>query len=87
MRRGYRRFQLKVGGDPETDIARIHAVAELMQTGDVLVADANTGWLMKDAMRVVRGVKDLDVFIEQPCETYEECLSVRRKTDHPVCAR
>ena len=80
---GYRRFQLKVGGDPEVDIERIHAVADLMQKGDVLVADANTGWLMKDAMRVVRGVKDRDVFIEQPCESYEECLSVRRKTDHP----
>lgn len=80
---GYRRFQLKVGGDPEVDVERIHAVADLMQRGDVLVADANTGWLMKDAMRVVRGVKDLDVFIEQPCETYEECLSIRRKTDHP----
>ncbi len=80
---GYRRFQLKVGGDPEVDIDRIHAVADLMQAGDVLVADANTGWLMKDAMRVVRGVKDLDVFIEQPCETYEECLSIRRKSDHP----
>lgn len=80
---GYRRFQLKVGGDPETDVERIHAVSELMQRGDVLVADANTGWLMKDALRVVRGVRDVDVFIEQPCETYEECLSVRRKTDHP----
>lgn len=80
---GYRRFQLKVGGDPEVDIERIHAVSQLMEKGDVLVADANTGWLMKDAMRVVRGVKDLDVFIEQPCDTYEECLSIRRKTDHP----
>ena len=52
---GYRRFQLKVGGDPDTDIERINAVAALMQTGDVLVADANTGWLTKDAARVVRG--------------------------------
>jgi L-alanine-DL-glutamate epimerase-like enolase superfamily enzyme len=25
----------------------------------------------------------LDVYIEQPCLTYEECLSVRRHTDHP----
>ena len=80
---GYKRFQLKVGGDPDTDIERIHAVAALMQEGDVLVADANTGWLMKDAARVVRGVRKLDVFIEQPCETYEECLSIRRRTDHP----
>ncbi len=34
-------------------------------------------------MRVVRAVRDVDVYIEQPCLTYEECLSVRRHTDHP----
>jgi L-alanine-DL-glutamate epimerase-like enolase superfamily enzyme len=80
---GYRKFQLKVGGDPETDIARIRAVAARMEPGDVLVADANTGWLKHQAMRVVRAVADVDVYIEQPCLTYEECLSVRRHTDHP----
>jgi L-alanine-DL-glutamate epimerase-like enolase superfamily enzyme len=80
---GYRRFQLKVGGDPAEDIARIRAVAGKLQPGDRLVADANTGWLMHDAMRVVRAVRDVDVYIEQPCLSYEECLSVRRHTDHP----
>jgi len=80
---GYRRFQLKVGGDPNTDIQRIHAVAAQLQDGDKLIADANTGWLMHEAARVVRGVRDVDVYIEQPCLSYEECLSVRRRTDHP----
>lgn len=80
---GYRRFQLKVGGDPDVDIARIHAVAAELQPGDRLVADANTGWTQHEAMRVVRGVTDVDVYIEQPCLTYEECLSVRRHTNHP----
>lgn len=80
---GYRRFQLKVGGAPNEDIARIHAVAEVLQPGDKLVADANTGWLMHEAARVVRGVKDVDVYIEQPCVSYEECLSIRERTDHP----
>jgi L-alanine-DL-glutamate epimerase-like enolase superfamily enzyme len=80
---GYRRFQLKVGGNPDTDIERIRAVSTQLQRGDKLVADANTGWLMHEAMRVVRGVKDVDVYIEQPCLSYEECLSVRRHTDHP----
>src|SRR6266850_6798781 len=80
---GYRRFQLKVGGDPDVDIARIHAVAETLETGDRLVADANTGWTQHEAMRVVKGVRDVDVYIEQPCLTYEECLSVRRHTPHP----
>jgi L-alanine-DL-glutamate epimerase-like enolase superfamily enzyme len=34
-------------------------------------------------MRVVRAVRDVDVYIEQPCRTYEECLSIRRQTNHP----
>ena len=80
---GYHRFQLKVGGDPEEDVQRIHAVAAELKPSDRLVADANTGWLMHDAMRVVRAVHDVDVYIEQPCLSYEECLSVRRQTNHP----
>jgi len=80
---GYRKFQLKVGGDPETDIERIRAVSAELLRGDVLIADANTGWLMHQAARVVRAVKDIDVYIEQPCETFEECYSIRKMTDHP----
>lgn len=80
---GYRRFQLKVGGNPDEDIERIHAVSKVLEPGDKLIADANTGWLMHEAARVVRAVKDVDVYIEQPCETYDECLSIRRRTDHP----
>jgi L-alanine-DL-glutamate epimerase-like enolase superfamily enzyme len=80
---GYTRFQLKVGGDPDTDIDRIRAVRAMLQPTDRLVADANTGWAQHEAMRVVRAVRDLDVYIEQPCLSYEECLSVRRHTDHP----
>jgi cis-L-3-hydroxyproline dehydratase len=80
---GYRRFQLKVGGVADVDIERIEAVRAQLQPGDRLIADANTGWLMHDALRVVRAVRDVDVYIEQPCETYEQCLTVRRHTDHP----
>ena len=80
---GYTRFQLKVGGDPDTDIERIHAVRAMLLPSDRLVADANTGWTQHEAVRVVRAVKNLDVYIEQPCLTYEECLAVRRLTDHP----
>jgi len=80
---GYRRFQLKVGGDPDVDIARIRTVADVLQAGDRLVADANTGWAQHEAIRVARAVHDVDVYIEQPCLTYEECLAVRRRCDHP----
>ncbi|WLD10304.1 cis-3-hydroxy-L-proline dehydratase [Planctellipticum variicoloris] len=80
---GYHRFQLKVGGDPDVDIERIRAVRAVLQPGDRLIADANTGWTQHEAQRVVRAVRDVDVYIEQPCLTYEECLAVRRNCDHP----
>lgn len=80
---GYRRFQLKVGGDPDTDIERIRQASAQLQPGDKLVADANTGWLKHEAMRVVEAVRDIDVYIEQPCLRYEDCLSVRQHTNLP----
>lgn len=80
---GYRRFQLKVGGNPDEDIERIRQVADVLEPGDKLVADANTGWVIHEAARVVRAVSDIDVYIEQPCQTYEECLAIRRRTSHP----
>ncbi len=80
---GYTRFQLKVGGNPDEDIQRIHAARSIIQPSDRLVADANTGWTQHESVRVVRAVSELDVYIEQPCLTYEECLAVRRNTTHP----
>lgn len=80
---GYTKFQLKVGGDPDTDIERIRAVAAKLQRGDVLIADANTGWRQHEAIRIAAAIHDVDVYIEQPCLTYEECLAVRRHTNRP----
>lgn len=80
---GYTKFQLKSGSDVETDIARIHAVAAELQPGDVLVADANCGWTQHQAICVAAAVRDVNVYIEQPCLSYEECLVVRRHTNRP----
>jgi cis-L-3-hydroxyproline dehydratase len=80
---GYTKFQLKVGGHPDTDIARIQAAARRLEPGDVLIADANTGWTQHQALRIVNAVRDIDVYIEQPCLHYEECLVVRQHTDRP----
>ena len=80
---GYRRFQLKVGGPVHRDVLRLRAVAERLQPDDVLIADANTGWLTHQALQVAYAVRDLPVYIEQPCASYEECLIVRRATRLP----
>jgi L-alanine-DL-glutamate epimerase-like enolase superfamily enzyme len=80
---GYRRFQLKVGSDVATDIARIERVAAELQKGEVLVADANGGWLSHEAIRVVHAVRSLDLYIEQPCLTFEENLEIRQRSNLP----
>ena len=79
---GYRRFQIKVGGEEaEADIERLHRVMEVLEPGERAFADANRGWLLDDALRVAAATKDLDLVIEQLCATYEECLELRRKHD------
>ena len=80
---GYTKFQLKVGGDPDTDIDRIRAAAAQLRRGDVLIADANTGWTQHQAVRVCDAVSDIDVYIEQPCASYRECRVVRGHTNRP----
>lgn len=96
IKEGYRIFQLKVGGSPHEDIDRIRAVRQMLDryTSKLretesptlfmpLMCDANTGWKMHEALQVVNGVKDLQVYIEQPCLTYEECRSVRQHCPLP----
>jgi len=81
---GYRIFQLKVGGKVDKDIARIKACLDVLSPDELLIADANTGWLMHEAVRVCNAVKDYsNVYIEQPCSTYEENASVRKLCQVP----
>ena len=47
--------------------AAIRAVSAQLQPGGRLFADANNGWRMHDAVRVVKAVRDFD--IEQRCCT------------------
>mmetsp|Transcript_20421 Transcript_20421/g.19742 ORF Transcript_20421/g.19742 Transcript_20421/m.19742 type:complete len:396 (+) Transcript_20421:166-1353(+) len=97
LKEGYRKFQLKVGGKAVDDILRIKSVRNLLdiKTRELrgngepdlyipLLCDANTGWLQHEAIQVINAVKDLDVYIEQPCATYEECLAVRRMCPLPM---
>ena len=81
---GFKQFQMKVGAGANSDIDRIFAVSEVLRSGNILAADANTGWRQHEAIRVVKAVRDVDIYIEQPCLSYEECLAVRKHSDHPM---
>jgi L-alanine-DL-glutamate epimerase-like enolase superfamily enzyme len=80
---GVRHFQLKLGADPREDAARVRAVLE--EDLDVVVADANGGWRLQDAVIAASRLEGLDrVLFEQPCPTLEECLVVRERTTLPM---
>jgi L-alanine-DL-glutamate epimerase-like enolase superfamily enzyme len=82
---GIHRFQLKLGADPHEDAARVRAVLEATTDEDIVIADANCGWRLQDAVVAARLLDGLDrVFFEQPCPTLEECLHVRRLTTLPM---
>ena len=81
---GYRQFQIKVGGNWAEDIERLRATVPLLKPGEKAMADANQGWHVDEALRVVRATRDLDYILEQPCKTYEECQQIRARTDLPM---
>lgn len=82
---GIHRFQLKIGANPYEDAARVRNVVAATGPEDVIVADANGGWRVQDAVVAARAIDDLDrVFFEQPCPTLEECLIVRKRTTLPM---
>ncbi len=41
------------------------------------------GWLPHQAIKVANAVAELDFYMEQPCKTFEECLTVRQHTNLP----
>lgn len=80
---GYTKFQLKVGGEYNEDIDRIKSVSSELDSSNILVADANTGWKSHEALKVINKTENLDIYFEQPCETYHDCLQIRKKTKNP----
>ncbi|MFW6075504.1 MAG: mandelate racemase/muconate lactonizing enzyme family protein [Chloroflexota bacterium] len=84
-RHGIRHFQVKIGEAPEVDAERVATVAGSTETGDRIIADANGGYLLQDAVRAARLLEPLErVYFEQPCRSLEDCAAVRERTSLPV---
>ncbi len=65
--RGYRALKLRVGDSPERDLARVTAVRRALGDDVVLLTDANTGYSLADARRVMPALEALGVgWLEEP---------------------
>ncbi len=83
---GIRQFQAKLGasGDWSTDVERLAKLREAVGPGPLVYGDWNCGASALDATRVGRAACDLDVMLEQPCATLEDCARVRAATGLPM---
>ena len=83
---GMTQFQAKLGasGDWQTDVERLTRVREAVGQGPLVYGDWNCGATSLDASRVARGVAHLDIMIEQPCATLEDCARVRAASGLPM---
>ncbi len=83
---GMRQFQLKLGADEDwqADVERLTRVREVLGPGPLVYGDWNCGADTLTATRVGRAVAHLDVMLEQPCRTIEECAHVRAATGLPM---
>ena len=74
---GIRQFQVKLGADWRTDVARLKAVRAAVAEECLVYGDWNCGASQLDAIRTARAVADLDIMLEQPCATLTQCAAVR----------
>jgi DNA-binding NtrC family response regulator/L-alanine-DL-glutamate epimerase-like enolase superfamily enzyme len=90
VQQGFKCMKVKVGIDPDGDVARVRAVREAVGDGIKLGVDANGGW--GDADTAVRATERLYehgiYFVEQPVPQHDVhgLAEVRRRIKLPVVA-
>jgi len=81
---GYRTHSAKIGGrDIDADIERIEAISQALPAGETVTFDINRAWMPATAIQVLKAV-DAPGWVEQPCETLDQCAHVASRVDNPI---
>ena len=87
---GCRTAKVKVAepGQPDAaDVARVEAVRDAIGSGGRVRVDANGGWDVDTAERMLAALARFDLeYAEQPCRTLGELAELRKRVDVPVAA-
>jgi muconate cycloisomerase len=86
---GFTAMKVKVGIDPDEDVARVRAVRDAVGPGVRLGVDANGGWAPRIAIQTIRRLVEFDIiFAEQPVPPVDVAwlADVRRNVSIPVMA-
>src|SRR5262245_14230957 len=86
---GFRMVKVKVGIDPDGDVARVRAVREAIGPRMRLGVDANGGWSVRVAIQTIRRLLEIGIdFVEQPVPALDTAwlAEVRRSVPVPIMA-
>lgn len=84
---GFRILKLKLGLDPEKDVERVRAVRDAVGEGVRIRVDANQGWSVEEAVRVINRIATYDIeYVEQPVrwDDLQGLARVRRESPLPI---
>lgn len=84
---GFRAVKMKVGLGVETDLRHVRAVRGAIGADTALMADANHGYSLSEAVSFARQIEPLNIsFFEEPVspEDYEGYAELRRRTAIPI---
>ena len=82
---GYKVHSAKIGGtDIALDIARIDAISSALPADESVTFDVNRAWQPAAAVQVLNAVASRD-WVEQPCETLDQCAMLLIACHNPSC--
>lgn len=86
---GYKTLKVKVGLDPDADVARLQAVREAIGMDIALRIDANQGWSVPQAIYALKRMEKLRIqLVEQPVVAWDHAglKAVRAESPIPIMA-
>ena len=86
---GYPVIKVKLGEDRKTDVARVKAIRKAIGKRIPLRIDANQGWNVKTAIKILQDLKDYNIqFCEEPIPRWDfmNLKKVKKKSPIPIMA-
>ena len=78
---GFNLIKIKLGLNPDEDIARVKAIRQALGFDIRLLVDANQGWNHKDAIRIINTLEEFKIeIIEQPVKA-NDLIDLKHITD------
>lgn len=88
---GYETLKIKIGDNPENDVARIVAIHDALEANVQLRLDANQGWSAQESVTLLHALENRGImaqFIEQPvaADDFEGLKYIKERVQTPLLA-